>query len=439
MDKSQVLNAAFLNRERLSADMGNLLVLAPHPDDESLGCGGLIALLRESGNSVTVIFVTSGSASHTSRTHPPSVLSKMRELEATRACSALGVPITDLHFLRAPDSRLGDLQGPELSILVGEIRGVYEKGNFSAIALPWRRDPHPDHRVVNTIGEMFLKNLPHDLIKFEYPIWLWKNGTESDWPLNWETVPYKLDIAPVFEKKWRAVKMHRTQLGGIIDDDPNGFVLSEELLEPFNTDTEYFFVTRKVVETLDGGYFDALYSRQNDPWNFRNSEYELLKYRRSIRALGRRRFSSGLELGCSVGIQTEMLSKICENLTAVDINEIAVREAYKNCSGISNITFKVMDVVKEFPNGKFDLVTFCEMGYYMAKNDLAELFLNISNALLPGGSLLMVHWTPFVPDYPLSGDDVHNGFFEFATKTGLFKEMSRERRELYRLQVWQKV
>uniref|UniRef100_UPI0035947AFB SAM-dependent methyltransferase n=1 Tax=Pricia sp. TaxID=2268138 RepID=UPI0035947AFB len=295
------------------------------------------------------------------------------------------------------------------------------------------------HRVVNTLGEMFLKNLPDDLIKFEYPIWLWKNGIESDWPSIGETVPYKLDITPVFEKKWRAVKMHRSQLGEIIHDDPNGFVLTDELLEPFNTDTEYFFVGRKDLQTLDHAYFDKLYSRQNDPWNFRNSEYELLKYQSSIRALGRRRFDSGLELGCSIGIHTGMLSEICENLTAVDINEIAVREAQKNCSKISNIIFKVMDVVKVFPDGKFDLVTFCEMGYYLSKKDLTELFLNLSNALLPDGNLLMVHWTPFVPDYPLSGDDVHDSFSNFAVMTGLFKEIARDRHEFYRLQVWRKV
>ncbi len=439
MNNSCFSNASFINRERLSADMGDLLVLVPHPDDESLGCGGLIALLKESGNSVTVLFVTSGSASHSSRTHPPSALSKMRELEAIRACSVLGVNLSDIHFLRAPDSKLEELTNSELLVLVGELMRIYEEGHFSAIALPWRRDPHPDHRVVNIIGEMFLKNISEELIKLEYPIWLWKNGTESDWPSNGETVPYKLDITPVFEKKWRAVKMHRTQLGEIIDDDPNGFVLTEELLEPFNNGTEYFFITRKDLKTLDGSYFDRLYARQDDPWNFRNSEYELLKYQNSIESLGGRRFDSGLELGCSIGIQTRMLSEICKNLTAVDINEIAIREAYKTCSGISNISFKIMDVVREFPKGEFDLVTFCEMGYYLAKNNLAQLFLDISNALLSGGTLLMVHWTPFVPDYPLSGDDVHDSFYEFATTTGLFKEITRERREHYRLQVWRKV
>lgn len=438
MIKSQILNAPFLNGERLSADIGNLLILAPHPDDESLGCGGLIALLKEAGSSVSIIFVTSGSASHTSKSFPPTTLSKIRESEAVRACSELGVHISALRFLRAPDSKLSGLQGKDMDIIIQNIVEEFEKGDFSSIALPWRRDPHPDHRMVNAIGELAIKKLQANVTKFEYPIWLWKNGDETDWPLEGETIACRLDITSVFYKKWRAVERHRSQLGKIISDDPNGFELTEELLEPFKTDTEYFFVTRRELKTLDSGYFEKLYSRQVDPWNFRNSDYEQRKYRRSIQVLGHRNFKCGLELGCSIGIQTGMLSQICDKLIAVDISEVAVGEAKKNCPGKSNITFRTMDVVRKFPIGKYDLVTCCEIGYYLEMEHLKKLFLNISEAMLPNGKLLLVHWTPLVPDYPLSGDEVHDYFSLFAGRTGLFQEIVQERQENYRLQVWQK-
>ncbi len=175
-----------------------------------------------------------------------------------------------------------------------------------------------------------------------------------------------------------------------------------------------------------------------DPWNFKNSEYEFRKYKRSIKVLGRRNFDSGLELGCSVGVQTELLSEICNQLTAVDISEVAINEAKKNCSGKANITFKTIDIVKEFPQGKFNLVTCCEIGYYLTREHLEQLFLNISDALLPNGRLLLVHWTRFVPDYPLSGDEVHKRFADFAKRTGLFMEIVIERKENYVLQVYQK-
>lgn len=437
--KSQITYAPFLNGERLAEDIGNLLVIAPHPDDESLGCGGLIAMLKAAGSSVSIIFVTSGSASHTSLTHPPSVLSKMRESEAVKACSDLGVHLPDIHFLRAPDSELTGLRERDLSLLVKEIIVIFGDTNFSSIALPWRRDPHPDHRAVNSIGNMVLKRIRTSVTKLEYPIWLWVNGTEDDWPIVGEAVPYRLNIEPVFQQKWRAIKRHRSQLGGIIYDDPNGFVLTEDLLEPFNIGTEYFFVTRRDLETLDKGYFDNLYSQQTDPWNFRNSEYELGKYQRSVETLGKERFGSGLELGCSIGIQTALLAEICDRLIAVDISEKAVNEARTNCSELSNVTFNVADVVKKFPNGRFDLITCCEMGYYLTMDDLEILFRNISNGLLPNGKLLMVHWTPFVPSYPLSGDTVHERFELFAKVSGIFEEIVSQRHELYRLQVWRKL
>lgn len=440
ISRSTIMKAPYLNRERLAADIGNLMVLAPHPDDESLGCGGLIALLKEAGRSVSVVFVTSGSASHPdSRSHPPETLSKLRESEAIKACSELGVPVDDIHFVRALDSRLKDLDQKSLSEIAQQVAEVFENKKLSALAVPWRRDPHPDHVTTHALGDMVLDRVPAKAIKMEYPIWLWKNGRKGDWPKQGETVPYRLDISPVFQKKWQAVQMHRSQLGEIIKDDDDGFVLTAALLEPFNTPTEYFFMTNlRNLKTLEKRYFEQLYSENSDPWNFRNSEYEKQKYKNCIKILGTEAFESGLELGCSIGIQTRMLSRLCHRLTAVDISKEAIGEATRNRDGMENIEFRVADITKEFPYGDFDLVTCCEIGYYLEMEDLVRLFQNISDSLVPEGRLLMVHWTPFVPDYPLSGDAVHDSFADFAIRTGLFDELVHERHELYRLQVWRK-
>lgn len=233
--------------------------------------------------------------------------------------------------------------------------------------------------------------------------------------------------------------MHRSQLGEIISDDVYGFVLTEELLEPFNTTTEYFFLTNlRAPKTLEKDYFDRLYAEQNDPWNFRNSEYEKEKYDNALKTLGNERFESGLELGCSIGIQTKMLSRVCQQLMAIDISASAVTEAKLNCCDTKNIDFRVADITKGFPKGKFDLITCNEIGYYLEMKDLIRLFANINDCLVPRGLFLMVHWTPFVPDYPLSGDTVHDTFEKFATETGLFHELVHERHERYRLQVWRK-
>lgn len=437
---STILKAPYINGERLSADIGNLMVLAPHPDDESLGCGGLIAMLTEAGKSVSVVFITSGSASHPNSTsHPPEILAELRESEAIKACSAIGVPINHIHFIRAADSKLEKLDQQGTMHIARRITSLFESVDMSALALPWRRDPHPDHVVTNTIGAMVLDRISKNVIKIEYPIWLWKNAKEEDWPQEEETVPYRLDISRVFQKKWQAVKMHRSQLGEVISDDAYGFVLTEELLEPFHTPTEYFFLSHlRSPKTLEKKYFDQLYSEQTDPWNFRNSAYEKGKYENATKSLGTKRFECGLELGCSIGIQTRMLSRCCQRLIAVDISEAAVTEAKLSCRDLENIEFRIANIIEDFPQGRFDLITCNEIGYYLEREDLLRLFHNCNVNLKSGGRFLMVHWTPFVPDYPLSGDAVHDAFEEFAAETGLFTELAHERHQRYRLQVWGK-
>ncbi|MGB7392840.1 MAG: bifunctional PIG-L family deacetylase/class I SAM-dependent methyltransferase [Pricia sp.] len=439
MTEENVLNAPWLNRDRLVEDFGNLTVLAPHPDDESLGCGGLIAMLSERGARVSVIFVTDGSASHTSRTHPKKVLRGLREREAAEACAELGVSNDDIHFMREQDSGLPHLPKDREKELQESIAAIVERVDTTTLAVPWRRDPHPDHIAVYRLAERIITALPSRPIMLEYPIWLWTNGKSEDWPTIDETAPFRLDISKVMSIKKRAIQKHASQFGGIILDDPNGFSLSREQLAPFMRDKEFFFVDKKAGRsTLGKAYFDRLYHRQNDPWNFRESPYELKKYRTALSVLGSGRLASALELGCSVGVFTEMLAGICNHLKAIDISETAVDQAVKNCHGSGNIEFLVGDVTQKFPKGRYNLITCCEIGYYLNKSDLQDLFENIYANLVPNGKVLLVHWTPFVPDYPLTGDMVHDLFENFAEKVGDLTESVHFQEDTYRLQLWQK-
>ena len=71
----ELLDAPLLNTEGLSRDLGSILVIAPHPDDESLACGGLIALLKAQKQEVYILYMTNGEASHpNSETYPPAKL-----------------------------------------------------------------------------------------------------------------------------------------------------------------------------------------------------------------------------------------------------------------------------------------------------------------------------------------------------------------------------
>ncbi len=89
--------------------LGRTLVLAPHPDDESLGCGGTLALLRRAGFTVHVVFITDGTQSHPhSPSYPAERLRDLREAEALEALRELGVSATDTTFLRLPDRHMPD-------------------------------------------------------------------------------------------------------------------------------------------------------------------------------------------------------------------------------------------------------------------------------------------------------------------------------------------
>ena len=68
----------------------------------------------------------------------------------------------------------------------------------------------------------------------------------------------------------------------------------------------------------------------------------------------------------------------------------------------------------ETPNQTFDLIVLSEVGYYLSETDLLIARDWIVNALRPGGHLLLVHWTPLVEEYPLTGDEVHDLFLSIT-------------------------
>jgi LmbE family N-acetylglucosaminyl deacetylase len=98
---------------RLELDsVGSALVIAPHPDDESIGCGGLIALLRRRNAKVWVCIATDGAGSHpNSPSVPPRQLAAIRGREAIAALGILGVKRRCVLFANLPD-RLVPRSGP---------------------------------------------------------------------------------------------------------------------------------------------------------------------------------------------------------------------------------------------------------------------------------------------------------------------------------------
>ncbi|MET4108771.1 SAM-dependent methyltransferase [Hymenobacter sp. UYP22] len=185
--------------------------------------------------------------------------------------------------------------------------------------------------------------------------------------------------------------------------------------------------------TLPPSYFDEVYQANEDPWQFETSPYEREKYAASVAALPRAHYSTAFEIGCSLGVLTEQLAPLCGHLLAVDVAEAPLDRARQRCAHLPQVEFQLLQVPQAFPAGQFELIVVSEVGYYLSPEDLQLARQRIVQALVPGGHLLLVHWTPPVHDYPLTGDAVHEFFLQEAYPFGPLASVHAERHDTYRL------
>ena len=158
---------------------------------------------------------------------------------------------------------------------------------------------------------------------------------------------------------------------------------------------------------LEQAYFDDLYRRDPDPWDFATSDYERGKYADSLAALGDRRFDRALEVGCSIGVFTTALAGRCSELVAVDVSPAAVTAARERTAGLAGVEVRRATLPEEMPDGRFDLIVCSEVLYYWDARLLERGLDTLLAALVPGGLLLAVHWTEPTREYPLQGHEVH--------------------------------
>ena len=118
--------------------------------------------------------------------------------------------------------------------------------------------------------------------------------------------------------------------------------------------------------------FEAKYQRSSDPWQFAASLYEQRRYATLLRSLSQARYSRAFEPACSVGVLTAALAERCDSLLACDIAPTAVHLARERCVGFSNVRVDHADLAKSLPPGSFDLIVFCELGYYFSAAALAR-------------------------------------------------------------------
>ncbi len=203
---------------------GRLLVVAPHPDDETLGCGGLIASAAAAGRAVTVAALTDGEASHPkSSTYPSDRLARLRRSELGLALDQLTGPHVQLAAFGAADGRLNKCEGQAQAWLAG----LATLEPFDAVFVTWAADPHPDHQAAFRIASR--QAAAWGAALFAYPIWGLTLPDDADAGLSEPCV--KLDVTAMLPQKRAAIAAHRSQTTNLIDDDPEGFRLSRADLE----------------------------------------------------------------------------------------------------------------------------------------------------------------------------------------------------------------
>ena len=211
----------------------NIVILAAHPDDETLGAGGLMAHVAASGAQVDVVVATAGEASHPhSPTLAPQQLAGLRAREVRAAVRTLA-PDARLHVLGLPDGRLVD----HVSQLAEILRGLLTEGCW--LVAPWRRDAHPDHEAA---GHAAASALSTGIRLLEYPVWLWHWAEPGDERVPWARLRSLRLSADERRAKVEAMSAHVSQVRPLSPQPGDEALLGPGVLAHFERDIEVFFV-----------------------------------------------------------------------------------------------------------------------------------------------------------------------------------------------------
>jgi LmbE family N-acetylglucosaminyl deacetylase len=205
-----------------------IFVIAPHPDDESLGCAGLLAWGASHGRRVEVLFLTNGEASHPGSAVVPAIqLGQIRMREAMEASAHLGVPASNLDFMHLPDGSLPGMSHSAFITIAEQLRLVMKKLAPCVVCVTSSTDPHGDHQQAYELAAAAVHGLENCRL-LAYPVWSWVLPDGQDLP---EPRGHRVDIGAARAKKLEAIASYASQHGRVVPDSPASFVLPKLLLE----------------------------------------------------------------------------------------------------------------------------------------------------------------------------------------------------------------
>jgi LmbE family N-acetylglucosaminyl deacetylase len=173
--------------------MSTVMVISPHPDDEAIGCGGSLCRHIAEGETVKVVFLTSGNAGGHGRS--PDLTAQLREQEARDAAVILG--IAEVDFWRQPDGAMQVVPG-----LVEQLRNRLEAWQPRVLYVTHEDDDHPDHRTAARLVREALSTSSRARKTTVRMFEIWTPFQKFD---------EVSDISPYAETKAMAIRAHKTQ------------------------------------------------------------------------------------------------------------------------------------------------------------------------------------------------------------------------------------
>lgn len=206
---TEVWTGAVATLPRIDLGMcGEMVIVAPHPDDETLGLGATAVTLGALGVAVQVVAVSDGGAARpcpsASRRDPLEDV-RRRELHCALKTLGLSAPIC----LGLPDGELGECEST-LACALGEILAAKPANTWCAAT--WRGDGHPDHEAVGRAAAAACDRTGAVLV--EYPVWMWHWACPGDAVVPWHRAAAVPLSGAAIDRKNQAVQCFRSQTGG---------------------------------------------------------------------------------------------------------------------------------------------------------------------------------------------------------------------------------
>lgn len=216
------------------------VVIAPHPDDEVLGCAGLMRAKRALGAQVSVVFVTDGAAAHEHccPTAPRTIGTARRRL-ATEACRLLGLSPHELHWLGLEDGAVPG-GGMGYHAAVTDLAALLGRLGPAEIFVPHPLEPWPDHRAATAIATGALASYRSAHTLWYYPVWSWYGLPLRSLPQLVAIPPFRLALAGEAGVKRDAIHTYLSSLNPACGNPFCG-LLPDGFVELFRGDEEIFF------------------------------------------------------------------------------------------------------------------------------------------------------------------------------------------------------